>query len=347
MKNFLLGMMISALPLAASAITINVTPTNCGTLPGSTTDNGGTACGEMNNAIRTEVNSDVPEVDIDKYGDGVSNSTSFAMKGQGSDYSDNFSYFVFKPSIGLAAQGDVNKPEKAEGVGIGGALTVGLNLDLLPVDKLGSIEFKKMDLFVSFMSYNLDQDQDSTSFNGDINSFGVHARYRIVDGKDIAPGYLLEWGGVHLHTGFQFNKMSMKMTQSFKDQTVTSNGQTATFGNSSATFTLDSKATSIPVEVSTYLRMLYAFTLYGGLGFDYVMGSTDIDLSAGGTATTTQGYSATISASETGSGKPDATNFRSFLGLQVNVPFVRLFVHVNKGLGNDLVGANAGVKILY
>ena len=58
-------------------------------------------------------------------------------------------------------------------------------------------------------------------------------------------------------------------------------------------------------------------------------------------------YSAKVNASETADGKGKPTNFRGFVGLQVNVPFVRLFVHVNKGLGNDLIGGNVGVKILY
>ena len=342
MKKFLLGMMISALPLAASAITIDVTQTACSG-PASASD-----CANLTNQLKTELNKDLPEVSLDKYSDGVANSTAFAMKGQGSDYSDNFTHFVFKPSFGVAAQGDMNNPDKMEGVGVGGALTVGLNLDLLPVEKIGPVEFKKMDLFVSFMSYNMDQDSDDLNLKGDVNSFGIHARYRLIDPVDIAPGYLLEWGGVHLHTGFQFNKMGIDATQKIKDQTISSGAATAQVTNAFGQFTMDSKATTVPIEVSTYLRMLYAFTLYGGAGFDFVSASSDIDFKASaninGGAT---GYAATAAATESSDGKGKPTNFRGFVGFQVNVPFVRLFVHVNKGFGNDLVGANAGVKILY
>jgi hypothetical protein len=48
-----------------------------------------------------------PDVSIDKYADGISNATGFAMKGQNSDYAENFNWFVFKPSFGLAVQGEM------------------------------------------------------------------------------------------------------------------------------------------------------------------------------------------------------------------------------------------------
>lgn len=340
-----MGMLLTALPLSAFAVNINVTNVVC-TIPGGSVSTPGTPCYQMDQAIKGEINGDIPRVSIDKYGSGVANTTALSMKGQGSDYAENFTYFIFKPSLGFAVDGDIDKPESASGFGVGGALTVGLNLDMLPFDKIGSIEMKNLDIFLSFMNYDLDQTQDDTAFNGELSSFGVFARYRFMEGKDIFPGYMLEWGGVHLHTGLQRNTMGLKLTQSFKDQTVTAGGETATFGNSSAVFNIDSSVTSIPIEISTYLRMLYVFTLYTGAGFDYNMGSTDIDLTASGSVAST-GYSADINANEGGSGKPEATNFRGFLGLQFNVPLVRLYVHVNKGLGNDLKGVNFGAKITY
>lgn len=345
MKKFLLGMLLTTLPMAASAITITVDNLVCSNSGAYTTAN----CNALKAEVEKDLQADLPDVSIDKYGTGVANATGFAMKGQGSDYAENFKYFVFKPSFGVAMDGDIDKPENASGVGLGGALTVGLNLDLLPVDKIGPVEMKDLDLFVSFMSYDVDETSDDTTFAGDLSSFGVYARYRFMEGKDILPGYMLEWGGIHLHTGFQRNKMGIKLTQSFKDQTVTSGAVSGSFNNASAVFDLDSTVTSIPVEVSTYIRALYVFTLYTGAGFDYNIGSADASLTASGKvqAANASDFSVDISAAESGKGDAKATNFRGFLGMQFNVPFVRLYVHVNKGFGSDLIGANFGAKITY
>jgi hypothetical protein len=114
---------------------------------------------------------------------------------------------------------------------------------------------------------------------------------------------------------------------------------------------MDSTVTSIPVELSTYLRMAYVLTLYGGVGFDYNLSAeTDVDLNASGnfsgsgSGTT---YSATINANESASGEGAATDFRRFVGIQFNVPFVRIYAQMNQNFGGDLNGFNVGLKMTY
>ncbi len=341
MKKLLLAGCLLA-SVSTYAVTVNVTNVNCGGL------GTGATCDALTAELKNAVNKDLPDVSIDKYATGIANANGFAYKGLGSDYSDIFSYFMVRAAGGLAVQGDLDDAESAEGIGIGAALTAGLNLDLLPIDKVGPIDLSKLDVFFSFMSYNVDQDLDESKAEGDISSLGVMARYRILDGIDFIPGSLLSWGGVFVHTGFQRSSFELDLTQSFNDETVSiSGGQTASFSNSSAKFNLESTTTTIPVEVSTYLRAGYIFTLFGGAGFDLVTGSTDASLTAGGTASGTAGYTADISANESDSGDADPTNLRAFGGLQFNIPFVRLALQLNKGLGNDLFGVNFGAKILW
>ena len=348
MKRLLLVLSLVLISYQSQAVTISVSST-------CVDGGGGTAfCDAMEAELENYLADGTPNVSIDKYADGISNSTGFAMKGQNSDYAENFDLFVFKPSFGLAVQGELDDPENADGFGIGGALTVGINLDLLPVDKIGPIEFKKMDLFVSFMSYNPDQEVgDNATAEGELSSFSVMARYQLMDEVDIVPGYMLQWEGVHLHTGIQRNTMGIKLSQDLADETVTeeNTGATGTFSNGNVTFDMDSTVTSIPVEISTSIRALYAFTLYGGLGLDYnVSSETDVDLNASGNfAASNAGtnYSATINANESATGEGMATNYRGFVGLQFNVPFVRLYVQANQSFAEDLIGVNAGLKITY
>ena len=346
MKKLFLGILVGTLSLSASAVTINVS----GSCAGGNT----TFCNTLEAELENELNADTPDVGIDKYAGGIANATGFAMKGQNSDYAENFNWFVLKPSFGLAVDGEVDDPEGANGFGLGGALTVGINLDLLPVDKIGFIEFDKMDLFVSFMSYNVNNDVgDGGTAEGDLSSFSVMARYQIMEGADIVPGYMVEWGGLHIHTGIQRNSMGINLSQDLADETVDAGGgTTGTFSDGNVTFDMESSVTSIPLELSTYLRLAYVFTLYGGVGFDYNLSSdTDVDLDASGNFSGNDGagttYTATISANEKGSGEGAATNFRNFVGIQFNVPFARLYLQMNQGMGSDLMGVNAGLKVTY
>lgn len=329
------------LSTSAFAVSLNVNTTSCGTLPTN-------LCNELEGAINSLFNEDLPEVSLGEYGTGIANAQGFTYKGLGSDYSDVFDYFVVRGGAGASLEGD---SDNVNGFGAGAAATIGLNLDILPVEKVGPIELDKMDLFVSFMSYSPEFDQEDISVKGDISHFSIMARYQLIEGKDWVPGNMLKWGGLFLHTGFQRSSIEADATQSFSDEVVEiGGGQTATMTNTTANFTFETSNTSIPVEVSTYIRTAWALTFFGGAGFDFVTGSTDISLNASGNAVgdgSTGGYTATISADEDASGDADATNFRAFIGGQLNLPFVRLYTHFNKGLGNDLVGASAGLKILW
>ncbi len=339
MRKLLFGLMLTV-PMAASAIEVTVTE-NCG--------NSGAACASLTQEIRDKVNEDLPDISIDKYGDGISNSTSFATKGMSSEYADSFDLFSIKATGGLAAQGDVSEPEDAEGIGLGAAVSIGVNLGVLPVKRIAGVDLEDIDVFMSFMSYSVDQDKDDLNMKGDLKSFGLHFRWRFLEEKSIVPGHMVSWGGVQIHTGFMRNSMELDATQSFDDETVETNaggGASATFSNAHARFSIDSSSTSIPVEISTNIRLLYILTFYAGAGFDYTIAKTDVDLNADGTVTgdaTT--YTASINANESGDGTGEATNFRAFLGAQFNLPVFKIYIHANKGLGNDLLGANAGFKI--
>ncbi len=331
------------------AVNVSVS-TSCGTLPG-TADDATTLCGQLNSEVQALVDEDLPDVTLGKYGTGIANANSFAQSGLGSDYSDKFDIFMIRAAGGAAVQGELDDMENAEGVALGATATIGINLDLLPINKVGPIELEKMDLFVSFIGYDMDRTEEDTEVEGEISALGIMARYQIVDGVDIIPGSLLKWGGVFVHTGFQRSSLEAKITQKFDNETVSLNGgQSATFGDASATFDAKVATNKIPFEVSSYLRAAYVFTFFGGAGFDLVSGSTDVDLAASGVASgngAASGFTSTISADESDSGDADATNFRAFGGLQFNVPFVRLTAQFNKGLGNDLFGVNFGAKILW
>lgn len=315
----------------------------------------GSVCDDLDAQVKQEIEDGLPDASFGEYTTGMANSNSFAQVGLSSDYSDDFDVAVIKLAVGSAFQGDAEKiaddPATAEGIGIGAAATFGLNLDALPVDKIGFIDLTKMDLFVSLGMLDQKNEDEDLETDGEINYFSIMTRYRLMDEVDIVPGNLLKWGGVHLHAGIQRSSFKAKFTKRFDDQVVdVGGGQTATISDTAAIFDIDTTTTTIPVEISTYLRTVWALTFYGGGGFDFVSGSSKAKLDAVGTASgsgATSSYVSDITASESDSGDADPTNFRAFAGIQINVPFVRVFLQANKGLGNDLAGGNFGVKVLW
>lgn len=311
-----------------------------------------TACNQLNSELDSAINQDLPDTDLSGYAKGISNASSVAGSGT-SDYSDKFEYFVIKPSFGLGVAADsFSAPETSAGVGFTGNLVFGINLNLLPVDKLGPVEFKKMDLFVNYFSYNLDYDMGDGAFAGDLNSFGIMARYHIFEPEEGWNEGLFQWAGLFVHTGFQTSSAKLEFSTPIElgADISTPSGQTGNVQNAQVAFSIENSITRIPVEVSTYAKVLYAFTIFGGLGFDIASGNTDIDLNSSGNLMLTSPNTAnigTLTMDESNSGEPEATNFRAFFGSQLNLPFFRLYGQMQKPLGQDSIGTNFGLKIIW
>ena len=351
MKKLLLGMTLTLalnLPQMSQAgiITLNFNQSGCESAIGG--PGASAACSQIKTELDSAINQDLPDTKFDDYAGGISNAMGVAGAGT-TDYSDKFEYFVIKPSFGLGiAADDISSPETSGGAGFSGNLVFGLNMNLLPVDKIGPIEMKKLDVFVNIFSYDLDLDAGDGAFAGDIGSFGIHARYHLMEGSDF---FLGEWGGVFLHTGFQRTTMDLSFSTPIDiGADIDVSGETATVNNANVAFGMKSAITTIPIEASTYLRFLYVFTAFGGLGMDIITGSTDVNLDSSGDLVLTSQSNASlgdISLDENSSGDPNSFGLRAFAGLQFNLPFLRLYGQFQKPLGQDAVGTNFGMKILW
>lgn len=346
MKKLLIAGFLTAFSTQTMAIDITFTEDAC-TL-------GAATCASVKSAVENKIKSDTPDVPLDKYATGSAKSLSIAGSTLASDYSDEFSLFSakfqFGPGIGSDMSG-LSSPEKAEGLAVQGVVTLGLNMDILPIDKVGPIELEDLDLFVSLMDYNLDLDLSDVGLNGKISSLSLMGRYKLIDSISLIPGNMVKWGGLYLHTGFQMHTMKLDSTISFAGTSVSSSGQTLTFDKNSKTImSFKSNTTFIPIEVSTHMRLFYALTLYGGAGVNVQLnGKTKVDLKANGTAATADGttYKGTISGNGSESGKDDSFQPKAFAGFQINIPFVRLFTQVNTRLGAKATSFQFGLKALF
>ncbi len=314
--------------------------------------------------VQNDINKDLPGAQPKRLMEGMADSSIMAGKGIGSDYASNMEVFLIGAGVGVGAdlEEDKNTDSDISGVGVAPGLVVGTNLGFLDTTKILGMDTNRLNVYLNFMSYGHDQ---SFGDNGsesdaelDMTAMGVHFRYDWIKGSG---NKFLGWGGVKLHFGYEYNKTEITFNTTINE---TVNTTTSTNETINGTITGSPKATilvnthSFPLEISTDVQLLYVLSLYGGLGADLNFGEAkgDGSLNAGESPVTCSGGVAcgtTVTAQVKPEANIDATgkvnplSFRGFAGLQVNLPYVRVFGQVDKSLGDDLIGATAGVRFVY
>lgn len=178
--------------------------------------------------------------------------------------------------VGVGADLEKDKATGSDisGVGVQGGLMIGTNLGWLDTEKILGLYTDRLNIYFNYLGYNLDRqmgDGNNNNLQADLKSFGFHASYDLVKPKGNS---LVRWGGVKVHTGFEYNSTKLQFTTDLNESvSETIGGQTVSgtiTGKPSAT--IDVATQSIPVEVSTNVQLLYFLSLYTGLGVDMNFG---------------------------------------------------------------------------
>lgn len=356
MKKLLFALFaLYAADSSAQIFRLNVTPT------------GNTVIDTFINAeiqkIEDDINKELPSAPPERLMEGMANSSVLAGKGIGSDYASNMEVLLIGAGVGLGV--DMEKDDTTDsdisGAGIAPGVIVGANLGFLPTSKILGLEPKRLNMYLNFMSYGHEQtfgeNGSETDVDLDMTALGVHFRYDWIRPRG---NKLLGWGGVKLHFGYEYNKTDL-VFKSQIDEAVVATGPTGETindriqGSPRATILVNTH--SIPLEISTDVQLLYVLSLYGGLGADFNFGQAkgNGSLNSGPqTVTCTNGacgagtdITVTPEANVDATGKVTPFTTRGFAGLQVNLPFVRIFGQVDKQFGSEVIGATAGVRFVY
>ena len=311
------------------------------------------------------INKDFPSGTPDRLMEGMANSSVMAAKGIGTDYASNMDVFLIGAGIGVGA--DLAKPSgtdsKISGVGVAPGLVVGFNLGFIDTNSLLGMDPKRLNIYFNFMSYNLTKNFDDGGKKSeaglDTLSFGSHIRYNWIRPKG---NRLLGWGGVKLTTGFEYNKTEISFKTNINEtfNQTTSNGEVVTGPlTGSPEASILASTTSIPLAISTDVQILYFVSLYTGAGVDFNMGTakgkgnlnaspTQLNCTNGicgggaGRDLTVQ-----LKGNLDTSAKVNPFLYRAFAGVQLNLPWTRIFVQVDKSLSNELIGATAGLRFAF
>lgn len=314
--------------------------------------------------IQTEINKDLPSAPPQRLMEGMANSSVMAGKGIGSDYASNMSVFLIGAGVGVGADLAKDKDTKSDisGVGVAPGFIVGTNLGFLDTSTILGMDTNRLNIYFNFLNYSLDKkmsDEPGKESSAGLKmlAMGVHIRYDWIKGSG---SKLLGWGGVKFHTGYEYNRTNIDFSSTINETVneTSSNGEILNGtinGKPSAKILVNTG--SIPVELSTDVQLLYILSLYTGLGVDYNFGQAKGDgaLNAGnspinctngacGAGTTVQ---VKPEANIDATGKVETLLYRAFAGVQVNLPWTRIFVQVDKSLSNDLIGATAGLRFAF
>jgi hypothetical protein len=250
---------------------------------------------------------------------------------------------------------DQSTDSDLSGLGVQGGFIIGTNLGWMDAEKILGLYTDRLNVYANYLGYNMDLTLgNNEKLNAKLTSFGLHASYDLV----LPKGYsILRWGGIKVHTGYEYNSTKLKYTASISEEVKETLGTGTVTGNLKAkpTAKIDANTHSIPLEVSTNVQLLYFLSLYTGLGVDINFGSAKGAGSLGVEETQLQyngsgagsGPTVQAEANVDGSGNANSFLYRAFAGVQINVPFVNIFVQADKALGTELVGATAGVRFVY
>jgi hypothetical protein len=309
--------------------------------------------------VENEINADLPAGDPKRLMEGMANSQAASGKGVATDYISHFDTFMVGAGLGLGADLEENKEYDSDlsGIGMMGAVQVGLNMSAIFDNSFLGLEPKRTTVVANFFTFNLDRDFDENNVKAEMISFGFSGTYKWIDGNG---NRLFGWDGVRLHTGYQYSSVKFAFTSEINEEVnETSSGSTIT-----GTITGDPKATiessshSIPLEISSGVNFLWVMSFYGGLGTDLNIGSAEGkgDLNAEDSVLTCTGGAAcggnptaTVRASANIDEKAEVNPFflRGFVGLQANLPYVRIYAHANKVFGTEVYSFATGLRLAF
>jgi len=310
--------------------------------------------------LEADINKDFPSsINPNRFMQGMANSSVMAGKGIGSDYASRMEVALVGGGAGASADLEEDKSINSKGSGAGaqGGFIVGTNLSWMDAEKILGLYTDRLNIYTNFLIFNYERDLggEDNKASGKFSSFGAHVSYDLVLPKGNS---LLRWGGIKVHTGYEYNSTQLRLSTSFLESVDENLGGATVEGDvkGKPSGKIDVITHSIPIEISTNVQILYFLSLYSGLGVDVNFGSAkgdgnadtsilDVDIDNDGDVD--ENLEVQAEANLDGSGNANSFLYRAFAGVQINIPYMNIFVQADKAIGTELVAATAGVRFVY
>jgi len=284
------------------------------------------------------INSAYGAADVNGFIRSFADATAFSMRGLGVDYASDPNSLIVGVGVNfaVAASDTVSASERpTSGLAANIGFMAGLNLA-----SQGAPRF-------TVFANGFYRKASTADLRGGILSAGLHVQYRLVDPQRDAgtATKALRWGGIDLTGGLEVTRWSLGVD----DDITTDFGVSGSGGNAqltydtTGTFDLTSTAVSVPVEVTTSIRVALLLSIYVGAAVDFTAGSGKLDTNLAGTLVTSDNRdvgTATVTGGGDESASPVAA--RILAGAQLNLWKLKLYTQLN---GSATPAASVGFGI--
>ncbi|MEZ4270528.1 MAG: hypothetical protein R3C68_03555 [Myxococcota bacterium] len=282
----------------------------------------------------------------------LSDTQAFANRGLGVDYASNQQRFVF----GVAG----NLPVRFSSGSAGGLSSgdsnnlvsrLATNISVMAGANLSSIGREDIALYTNLFL----RGSNAGPLTSELQNVGFHVQL-----KSIGPEYgnergLFAWGGVDFTAGVVYSRLKLTVDDEVLELPLpleSINDFIETRLINRGTLFIETTAFSLPMEVSTNIRLLRVLSLFSGVGFDMQLGGSRMDVRLnselfvpdGGPSDGILLARTAITASE--KGRPSFGQIRFFTGAQLNISALRLFVQSNM-MPNKAINVAFGVRVAW
>jgi len=315
---------------------------------------------QITNDVLAQVNNIFQVADVGAFLKDFQNAQAFSSKGLGVDYASETTLAEVGATVSFATSanksynrpsGSYTDPMPLSGGGANFSLMGGLGLGLIGLDPVM--------IFGNWFKGSASIGQ----LDGSYDNWGLHGQLRLLgpSRKISATNLLIRWGGIAITSGADYSRMTLNarkdLRSSFTLPAYTAGGPQGSVSiqnQGTLTFSLQQTTWTVPLEVTTSLRLLSLVTVYGGFGLDFQLGGgsdMEINMESGnlsgkvGANTVSDLGTATISVKQ--HTNPSAARFREIVGLQLGIfDVVRVFVQVNNTPSSpSLTSIAAGLRL--
>jgi hypothetical protein len=349
----------SAQPVCSGAADVNQVCINPSPSATQFAQSVGTTPEQITSDILNQVNSLFQTTDVASFLRDFQNAQAFSSKGLGVDYASETTLVEAGATISFAS--NVDKAYKPSGsytdppISGGGA-----NFSLMGGLGLGLVGFDPLMIFGNWFKGSASVGQ----LDGSYNNWGIHGQLRLLgpSRSSSAAKFLIRWGGIAITSGADYSRMTLNARKDLHSTFALPSyaegvpqGSVTVQSSGTLTFSIEQTTWSVPLEVTTSLRLLSLVTIYGGFGLDFQLGGgsdmhiamSDAALSGKipGSTTTTSLGTASITVNQHIS--PSPARLREIVGLQLGIfDVVRMFVQVNTtGSSPMLTSVAAGLRV--
>jgi hypothetical protein len=262
---------------------------------------------------------------VDGFLRSFADATAFSMRGLGIDYASDPSSIVVGvgANFAVAASDQVTARDRP-------TAGLGANLAFMGGYNLASQGAPRWTLFGN----GFYRKGSTTSLRGGILSAAAHVQYRFTNPQpdDRTTTKVLRWTGIDITAGLEFTRWSLGVADDIATELHIGGpgGNARIILDSTGTFDLHSTATTVPLELSTGVRIALLVSMYIGVAADLTIGSGRLTADLDGTIYASDGRVIGTSAIA-GGGDASASVFapRMLAGAQLNLWKLKLYTQVN------------------